>query len=43
MSNFSDSFTIYVKDSGDFSLVVCKLVFKMSLHFIASHAVMFDI
>ena len=43
MSNFSASFTICLKDSGTFSLIICKLVSNtgMSLHFIASHAVMF--
>ena len=40
MSNFSASFTICLKHSEGFSLIVCKLVLKMSLHFIASHAIM---
>ena len=36
---FSCSFMICSKHSGAFSLVVFKIVFKRSLHFIASHAV----
>ena len=40
MTHFSASFTICLKHSGTVPLIVCKLVLKMSVHFIASHAIM---